>query len=769
MGVDFLNPAMLGGLAAIALPVLVHLISRRRFDIVEWGAMQFLQLGRRVRRRVRLEQLLLMLVRMLAIAALAVAFARPWLTGGRWWQLASRESRDVAIVIDSSYSMGRQHGSETPHSQAIQSIHKFLETLQPGDTVALIDARDQAHAVVRTPVSDFRMVRDKLNELPRPAGSSNLPEAILNATTRLIRGQHANRDVVVLTDHQAFPWRTTDQTAWVRIDDMLQQQSVRPRIWVLNMGSPAAEQQANFSVDRLKLSRDASVVGLPVRIETSVRYFGEGSNVSRLVYLEVDGQRLADQTTQVTLSPGSASAVEFEYAPQSAGSHVVTVSIDPDTLPADDRANAAIGVEAELPALIVDGDPQADPTRSESFFVSTALAPSSNAPAWVRARVIPQRELTKDSLESCRVLVLANVARISDPQIGLLEDFVGAGGGLMFALGDKVHADHYNAVLFKDGQGLLPARLNSVDTETASTVRGIRISDSTLTGDRLSGFRRERGGGLTDARFSRWWKLELPARAQSSPESAAETSNAPMNPTNQAGTASVWAALETRDPYLIEQRFGRGHVILLSAPLDSDWSALPTKPDFVPFLHELIFHLSSSATDRNVDVGAPLVAAVPQGFQFDQHVFDAPDGRELPVHAGGDSWQAFARLESTELPGTYSLRRRTENADNRPGPIEYFVAECDRRESDTTVLNKSDSLQIAGSGRLNFVNSVEELDDHLTSTATGTEASHILLLALIAFLAIEAIMTRRLVQGGHAIQDDAETDVEPTAEPTLAR
>ena len=114
MNFGFLNVAMLAGLAAMALPVLAHLISRRKFDIVQWGAMQFLQLGRKTRRRIRLEEWLLMLLRMGVLGLIAFGMSRPWAAGGAISSLTGRVSRDVVLVLDGSYSMGWKGPVDTP-------------------------------------------------------------------------------------------------------------------------------------------------------------------------------------------------------------------------------------------------------------------------------------------------------------------------------------------------------------------------------------------------------------------------------------------------------------------------------------------------------------------------------------------------------------------------------------------------------------------------------------------------------------------------------
>src|SRR3712207_5274388 len=109
----FINPVMLAGLLGLGLPILAHLLSRRRYEVLHWGAMQFLELGRNTRRRLRLEQLLLMLLRMGLVALVVLALARPWASGSLFSGLSSGQPRDVVLVIDGSYSMGWEGKSET--------------------------------------------------------------------------------------------------------------------------------------------------------------------------------------------------------------------------------------------------------------------------------------------------------------------------------------------------------------------------------------------------------------------------------------------------------------------------------------------------------------------------------------------------------------------------------------------------------------------------------------------------------------------------------
>ena len=272
MSFDFINPLLLTGLAGIALPVLAHLLSKKKYDVVQWGAMQFLELGRNTRRRIRLEELLLLLFRMLLVAILALALARPWVSGGLFSRLSSTRSRDLVIVIDGSYSMGWDERSSTPHARAIQQAQEFLNELRPGDTAALLDARDQIRPVVRPLTRDLARIQTALDNLPPPSGSSNLASAVSEGIRILSQSSNLAREVLILTDGQSRGWHAQDQALWTRVDDMLDQPAVRPRVWVMNVDQDTRQDRTNFSVDRLQLSRELTVRDFPVRIKSKIRY-----------------------------------------------------------------------------------------------------------------------------------------------------------------------------------------------------------------------------------------------------------------------------------------------------------------------------------------------------------------------------------------------------------------------------------------------------------------------------------------------------------------
>src|SRR6476659_8257049 len=158
----FLAPALLFGLAALAIPPIVHLLNRRRFDVVDWAAMQFLQISERTRKKIFLEQLLLMLLRMGLILLLVLGVASPWVRLPWLARIAPRPNRDVVVILDGSFSMGYTKDGRSAHDAAKDWAADFIGQLQPGDTVAIIHARQTPTLLVSYLSSDLEKARSAI-------------------------------------------------------------------------------------------------------------------------------------------------------------------------------------------------------------------------------------------------------------------------------------------------------------------------------------------------------------------------------------------------------------------------------------------------------------------------------------------------------------------------------------------------------------------------------------------------------------------------------
>lgn len=836
MSFDLLNPWMLAGLAGVALPVIAHLLSKKKYDIVNWGAMQFLKLGQETRRRVWLEDLWLLLLRMALVAWLAIALARPWVSATWLGDIGPQPNRDVVLILDGSYSMAWEATSVTPQEQAIRWIDKFVGQLRPGDTVTLLEAREQVRTLIDPPTRDMNRVRDVLKQLSPPTGTANFPEALSHAVKLLSRTNHLRREVVLLTDGQSQGWFSDDSNLWLRLDDLKKQSSVAPHLWVVNvlnageaneeeLTSPA--ERLNFHVERLLPSRELSVPGFPIRFQTRVRFSGGSTSVTRPVHFEVDGQRLAERTQSITLAPGGEANIEFEHRFEATGSHLARVTLDPDDLPTDNVSEAVIVVTEAVPVLLVDGDPRPEPVQSETFFIHAALAATGNETPWVQPTTVkwsdwspqscplaPREEqpnapstsnpplkpnqpavpgarsalfsrserATFNDLDQYAAVVLANVPKLTDAQFAALTDYVRRGGGVGFALGNQIDRDNYNHQIFRDETGLLGVSLTDIETETPEQrEQGVFIANATLESPWLQRFRAERGAAFTTARFSRWWKTELKEDRKQKAEGDEEADEDSEMNEGERPPAIALARLQTGAPYLVGGQFGRGNVLLLTSPLDADWNTLPAKPDFVAFVHEFLFQLASRRGERNVAVGQPLVSTLPnvdppaKAETAESFVFEGPDGEPREAKSRGEGPSQLLVLDDTSLPGVYVLRRKepadeqrlASQTDRKPAipendklakPLaaqgrELFVVNADRAESNLAPLTDEQIASITAAERLQFIREGREIQAAASNKLPRHELWQLLLLAFLALLVGEVVLTRKLVRGGHVASE----------------
>ncbi len=756
MGFNFLNPFMLLGLAGIALPLIAHLLSKKKYDVVQWGAMQFLEMKQATRRRINLEHILLMLLRMGLIALIAFALARPWASGGFLTNMVSSQSRDVVFVIDGSLSMGWEGKETTPHAKAIQWIHKTLEVMRPGDTVTILDAREQMHPLLGSPTRNFDLVREALEEIPAPAGACRLSEAVQEGVQILSTTGNLSREIIVLTDGQSEGWQVEDENFWAVHRALLDQPAVPPKTWVVNVSEIPADGIANFHVGELELNREYTVPNFPVRVQTIISYNGGKEPITRKVYFEVNGQRLQDKTITLNLHPGGEQTVEFEHRMKTTGTHVLSIVIDKDKIPGDDRSDASVEITSALPVLIVNGDPQPDPTQDETFFALAAMTPLASQTPWIKATSVRWDRLTEDDLKKPQVVILANVPHIGKKIAPLLTEFVKRGGGLMIAPGKLVEPGMYNRELTTAANPLLPARLENIEKDNNQIMSGVHVLDESLELPWLERFKKEQHGDFSDVRFSNWWKLKVlpPNKEETKKEPAKKESddNEEVEPEIETTDPIVIAQLGTSTPFMVTRDVGRGRVLLLATPIDADWSTLPTKQDFVAFLHEAVFYLARGKTDRNLHVGTPIVVPVSSDFSIETDHFINPAKHELDAVVTGDEVESFARLDQTELPGVYHLIQKNDKAaKNKSIQQQSFVMNYNHDEANIVPLSELDIEALTKNGRMEFIQTQKELQDEWLTDESRSEFWHILLLVFLGILVAEVYMTRRLVQGGHAV------------------
>jgi hypothetical protein len=728
-------PWMLIGLAALAVPVLIHLLNRRRYDVVDWGAMQFLKVSETTRKRILLEELLLMLLRMALLAALVVGLAGPFVDVKLPRVLAGRPPRDVVLVIDGSASMGATGNDQTPAERARDWSLKLIDELSPGDGVAVLLAREQPIALVAELSPEHDRVRRLLGELPPPAGSCAVTDALRKAVTLLATSQKKRREVVFLTDGQKAG--LADANSMFRLEMLageLGPADERPTLWAVNFATGRDAALPNWALSPLRCNRPVVPADREVTFSADVVLTHQARYAApHRLRLEIDGKPVRDLAPPKAAPSDGRVPFTFTHRFRAVGSHLVSVllEVDPpgglerrDRVPGDNRQDFAVEVVEALPVLIADGEASAAvPPRLGSDFLRDALSPARDTHPVVKTQVVTVNDFAPPHLSPPpRAVILHDVARLRPEQQAALTAYVEAGGGLLVALGGRAEAEYYNDTLFRDG--LLPARLDGLGGDETKP-RDV----GSFTHPALELFRKATIGGLGDARFPRWWKLTTPGQhAAGSPVGLLQT---------PAG----------KSPFLVERAVGSGRVLLCAVPLDASWgSNLIDLPAFVPLAHELVYYLAGArSSDFNLPAGQPIRHRIEgdlAGWRLSE-----PNRPPMPlsIDPGTRDTVSVQRTaagvvvyDGARTSGIYTLL----SPDDKPT---YFVVPADAAEGDLTPLNDDDREKVKTVVGLTF----DDGDAVLAASGEGTDRQDLwlyLLIGMIGLLCLEVWMTRRLVK-----------------------
>lgn len=448
-----LNPLLVWGTLLGVIPVIIHLLNRRRFRRVEWAPMRYLKLTiQRNRRRIQIEQLLLLLVRIALPVLLFLLLARPLVnpTGlERWLGGAGRTSH--VVLVDDSLSMGYAADGPPGFHRAREVAGALLAATRPGDRCTLVTT-----SAPRTPA--FHEVEGSRREalsgdvlaLPQTETHAAWP-TVLEAVDGVVQScTYPTRQLTIVTDLRKAGWDARVSSVARRWGE----QGVRVR--VVDVGAVETDDvvlEALEPLDRTVLA------GAESRWEAVVRNASSRTLAGAKAVLRVD-----DRPTEVALpevAPGQAAKVPLTVRFPGSGPHALSLQLPEDQLPGDNQRWAAVAVKDSLLIRLVDGEPSTEPFGSEVDYLAAPLSVGvGDAEAW-RVEVVPEDDFLSPRLEPADVLVLANVAAPTRDQADRLARLVRAGMGLMVFTGAKLDTDLYNDLFYRNGERLLPFPLKA--------------------------------------------------------------------------------------------------------------------------------------------------------------------------------------------------------------------------------------------------------------------------------------------------------------------
>ena len=627
-GQFFVNPAFLLGLSAAAIPVILHLRYRRTAVEVIFPSLKLLKLStRRVARRKKIEELLLLIVRALLLALLALALAKPFLKSSSF--LASRTNTALAIVLDNSGSMATRAGGQRRLDLARQRAEEILEGLagsastQAGVFLAA-GADDQEPGQNLThKLDDVRTALAKAEPSPR---QTSLAGAMSRALDALTQSGEPHRELYLITDLQRYGIREAL--------DQLKDRERSPHLYAAVL-PVAPGRPKDLAVVDLGVSGRGLLARTPLTIEATIKNLGEAP-VEAQAELFLDGSRSTARAVHV--GAGATATVAFPVQFESPGLKVAGVRIADDDNPLNDRRVLALPLDEALRVLLVENSTSALDFQNSSFYVARALDPfgseQTGVSSGIRPLKVPDQGLLTEDFSKYSAVFLLNPGPMSLEALKRVKTYVRAGGGLVIfpaeaTDGARLTQDLGLSVVTagQSGDGILPAKIGARFGKLISALRpgeeeppGARVVDIQFVHPVLAPFK-----GLDRTIFTA-------VQAQAGLELAVPA----------GGSAETLLMLDGQRPFLVGGPAGSGEVYLFASAPTPDWTNLPVRSGsvFLPLLHTLCHHLAGRRTQSgSYIVGHQILS--PAAPQARKALLVAPDNQDRSIEAkAGEPLQA---------------------------------------------------------------------------------------------------------------------------------
>jgi hypothetical protein len=543
-GFGLVHAGFLFTTAAVALPIVIHLLLKPRARRVDIGSLRFLkQALKDSTRRRKLRRWFLLALRIAAVLLLALLFARPYF--GKAGGLG--QEREVILLLDQSASMSAIQVGRTFFDRAQEAAEKIIQGLPDGTRTHLAYFDAQGADALNEARIDWR-------RQPGYAGTDYL-QALRWARDIAVNSKRPERKVYLFTDLQRSGVRggTFD--------------GLPPgvELEVVEIGKALL---ANLAVEGVEAIDPLIRPKQPLLVTANLLNAGQfpARKVQARLVLESDAGKLPIQFESVDLPSTSRQAVRFSTAIQKPGLYKGYVEIaSTDDFALDNRRYLAI--EARLPdrVLLVDGEPGVSVYGNETYYLEAALRlrlplKGGSITPYEPERLAWANEAALPDLRDFRLLVLCNVASMPEEGVLRLRRFVLGGGSLLFFTGKHVRAEGYEPFT---AAGWLPARV------VGPAAPGLyRFDHWDKEHPILKPFSDPQQGDLRRLVFHQVTKLE---------------------PTPGA---KVLAAVQTGEPLLLESRLERGKILLFASSADRDWSSWPETRLYVPLIHQLVGYLT---------------------------------------------------------------------------------------------------------------------------------------------------------------------------------
>ncbi|MFH1288332.1 MAG: BatA domain-containing protein [bacterium] len=571
---SFLNPLMLFGLIAGAIPLIIHFLTKRKTQRFFWGSIRFLkEMEENKRSRINIDFFLLLLLRILIILFFCAALARPLASLG-FLRLGKKEAKTVIFLIDNSYSMGYREGGDTLFSKAKKKAKKIIAGISMDDEANIIFFNEKPS--IR--VSDFTNNKQTLNNILQNEELSfakTKGQSALDLANELFgKSKNSRKILYILSDFQKNGFSEIHLIGEVEIVPIIFKPKEISNLMVTDIEFPDYISAKNIT-----------------RINVRLKNIGKEKKTRLALYLE---KNKIGEIAMALKNDSKEDAVFFYSFPEK-GVYKGFVEIEGgDGLKIDNRFYFRVEVMDPLRVLLLTDNKDGD---EENFYIKQAffgakdspiiletasvnpgtkknesVIPSGSEESVCEERFLPSVEMTRlvgrtdEKISYFSAVIINNVSKIDERLQDALLKFANSGGGVLISLGNNISIKDYN-----ENSSLLPAVPKFKIGSEEEAGKYFKITYFDKSHPIFSIFTAE---SFASSRFYSFYMVGA-------------IHESPLH-------SHVLAGFDDGVPFIVEKKIGAGKVLLFTSPLDSDWSDFPLRPNYLPLLHQAVYYLAGA-------------------------------------------------------------------------------------------------------------------------------------------------------------------------------
>lgn len=572
----FLNPSILLGLLAAAIPVLIHFLNLRKLQRVEFSTLSFLkELQKTKIRRIKFKQWLLLALRLMIILLLVMAFARPTIESVSLGGAASTAKSTAVFVLDNSYSMSVVNEQGSYFNQAKKNIKYLLNELKEGDEAALVTTTGGENDSKQTFSSKDKIISE-LEDLEISEVKGDVYSAIARASDILKASKNYNREIYLLSDFQKSNLNISknDQneklTATIR--ENLSDKNIR--LYTLDFGG---QNLINLSVSDFEPNNQIFEKGKEVSFTATVANETDNLVNDAVLSLFINGERKAQNSVSIT--PGKSKKVTFETTLRETGLLEIFVELEEDAILNDNQRFSSIYIPEKINTLILHNNP------SESRFLRLALEGNETENLNVTEQYT--NRINSVSLNNYNTVYVVGTKNITS--YSRLKEYVNNGGNLVVFPGAEDVEQNFNKFCSKLNLPSADAVIGNTNRNEAASFGNIDYKHPIFT-DLFEGDNR----AIDSPELYKYLKI------------------------NTGGKGKSIISMIDNSTFLSEYKSGEGKILLFNTAPSLSWSNFPVKSIFAPLVNKSLFYLTNEIKDvTKVNAGEEINvsianAAVPQ-------------------------------------------------------------------------------------------------------------------------------------------------------------